>query len=179
MLEFYPDLEEYFPIYKAGYILTRKFFWEVFGSLHHDEAKSFIAQEREARYLKEEQEKEKVIHVDPKILKALEVVNYFGKKKGRALFKINTKAYPSLINKRKHQYRSDMMHESPFKKRKEELMSDGRMNMSQHGDSGDKTIKIYRRRQPANNSHEIRTPSEKRKGLFNMSQEQIGLSADK
>ena len=58
-------------------------------------------------------------------------------------------------------------------------MSDGRMNMSQHADSGDKTIKIYRRRQPANNIHKIRTLREKRKGLFNMSQEQIGLSADK
>ena len=89
VLEFYPDLEDYFPIYNNSYIPPRSFFWQVFGTLHFDDAKRFIDEERQMRYQAEEIIKEKTIKVHPEVLKALEAVNYFSKKKGRALFKLN------------------------------------------------------------------------------------------
>lgn len=69
--------------------------------------------------------------------------------------------------------------ESPFKRRKEQFAVDRRMMASQHGYSGDKLIKINKRRQPMSTSHGMRTPSEKAKEQLNSSLEQIRLSADK
>ena len=172
-------LEDYFPIYKANYIPTRRFFWEVFGTLYHDEAKDFIAQEREARYQREEKQKERVIYVEPKILEALEAVNYFSKTKGRALFKMSAKAYPPTVKRRNPQHRFGSRRGSPFKRGREEFASDGRVTAPQHGYSGDKLIKIHKRHQPASSSHRMRTPGEKSKELLSDSQEQIRLSADK
>ena len=79
-LEFYPYLEDYFQIYNNSYIPPRSFFWQVFGTLHFDDAKRFIDEERQMRYQAEKSIKEKMIKVHPEVFKALEAINYFIKK---------------------------------------------------------------------------------------------------
>ena len=50
----YPDIASYFPDYDHEYMPSRKFFWEVFASLHYEDAKTIIDNERKRKYKKEE-----------------------------------------------------------------------------------------------------------------------------
>jgi hypothetical protein len=88
---------EYFPLYgqdpKAKRILKpyyppKTFFWAIYITLHKEDAQNAINEEREKRYLKDEEEKNKTIMIDSKILDVLQGAKFFSKKKGRALFKI-------------------------------------------------------------------------------------------
>ena len=40
--QLYPDIINYFPYYVSEYMPSRKFFWEVFASLHYEDAKTII-----------------------------------------------------------------------------------------------------------------------------------------
>ena len=47
--QLYPDITQYFPDYDPEYMPSRKFFWEIFASLHYEDAKTIIAmKERES-----------------------------------------------------------------------------------------------------------------------------------
>ena len=51
--QLYPDITQYFPDYDPEYMLSRKFFWEIFASLHYEDAKIIISNERKRKYEKE------------------------------------------------------------------------------------------------------------------------------
>lgn len=101
IIDIYPGIEEYFPMYEEVYLPSRKFFWEVFATLHYDDAIRIVNRERDRRFVKEEQEKKEVIEVDPMILNELQSVNYFSKQKGRALYKMKPKEHAVFDRKRK------------------------------------------------------------------------------
>ena len=104
-------------MYSNEFIPARKFFWEVFGSLHYEDAMSFIAQERNNRYEKEEQENAKMMMVNPDILQELKAVKYFSKKKGRALFKAGDGERAPVDHARRAEERRMRIQESPIMKR--------------------------------------------------------------
>ena len=66
------------------------------------------------RYQVEESIKEKTIKVHHEVLEALEAVNYFSKKKVRALFKLSKKTPPVTFTTRKRQYGASLSGLSPF-----------------------------------------------------------------
>jgi hypothetical protein len=88
---------EYFPLYAPDskakrdikpYFPPKTFFWAIYMTLHKNDAQKAIDKERKKRYLKDEEEKNKTIMIDPKILDILQGAKFFSKKKGRALFKM-------------------------------------------------------------------------------------------
>ena len=86
VLRSYGGLQDYFPVYSETYIPGRKYFWEVFATLHYEDALRFIDEERNNRYAKEEEEKNRLIKIDPVIFEEIMNCKYFSKKKGRALY---------------------------------------------------------------------------------------------
>ena len=72
---------------------SRKFFWEIFASLHYEDAKTIINNERKRKYEKEANEKAKEIVIDKDVLNLIQGSLYFSKKKGRALYNIKPKDY--------------------------------------------------------------------------------------
>ena len=178
VLEYYPDLEDYFPIYSASYIPPRSFFWKVFGTLHYDDAKEFIDQERQARYQQEENDNERIIQINPEILKALEAVNYFSKKKGRALFKMKEKALPVINKTRKHRHESNQKGQSPFVMELDDRRPNRLMKKSLNGDSESVMMVDLRKGNYESSQHEMKTPDGKRQKLFSVDRGQHGLSAD-
>ena len=179
VLEFYPDLEAYFPIYSNNYIPPRSFFWEVFGTLHFDDAKRFIDEERQTRYQIEENNNERVVKVHPEMLKALENVNYFSKKKGRALIKMNKKISPVTFTARKRQHGASQMGQSPFSMDMEDPRQNRQGNNGRIEDPASGMKVDFRRGSLRDNQHEMMTPKGKRQKLFSASRDQYGLSADK
>ena len=113
----YPDILKFFPNYDPLYIPNRKFFWEIFATLHYSEAANIIKNERKKRYEEEAKEKSKEITIDKEILNQIQGSLYFSKKNGRALFKINPKDYDQPNRKRKLQEienSESKIEESPF-----------------------------------------------------------------
>ena len=98
---FYPDISSYFPDYDPEYMPSRKFFWEVFASLHYEDAKTIIDNERKRKYEKEANEKTKEIVISKDILNLIQGPLYYSKKKGRALYNINPKDYGKLPKRRR------------------------------------------------------------------------------
>ena len=86
VLKMYVGLEDYFPVYSNSYAPGRRHFWEVFATLHYDDAKRFIDDERTRRYEAEEKDNNKSMKIDPVIFKQIMDCKYFSKKKGRALY---------------------------------------------------------------------------------------------
>jgi len=86
VLKEYPTLHQYFPVYSAAYIPGRRYFWEIFATLHYDDAMKFIDEERTNRYKREEEENNRIIKIDPTIYNEIMNCKYFSKKKGRALY---------------------------------------------------------------------------------------------
>ena len=82
---------------------SRKFFWEVFASLHIEDAKTIIDNERKRKYEKEANEKTKEIVISKDILNLIQGSLYYSKKKGRALYNINPKDYGKLHKRRRKQ----------------------------------------------------------------------------
>jgi hypothetical protein len=101
IVDIYPGIDKYFPMYDEEYLPSRKFFWEIFATLHYNEASKIIENERNRKYVKEEQEKRQVIAVDPIILNELQAVNYFSKSKGRALYNMKAKRFELPERKRR------------------------------------------------------------------------------
>ena len=99
--QIYPDIVSYFPDYDPEYMPSRKFFWEVFASLHYEDAKTIIDNERKRKYEKEANEKTKEIVISKDILNLIQGSLYYSKKKGRALYNINPKDYGKLPKRRR------------------------------------------------------------------------------
>ena len=91
--QLYPDITQYFPDYDPEYMPSRKFFWEIFASLHYEDAKTIIGNERKRKYEKEANEKTKEIVINKDVLDLIQGSLYFSKKKGRALYNIKPKEY--------------------------------------------------------------------------------------
>ena len=91
--QLYPDITRYFPDYDPEYMPSRKFFWEIFASLHYEDAKTIINNERKRKYEKEASEKTKEIVISKDVLDLIQGSLYFSKKKGRALYNIKPKEY--------------------------------------------------------------------------------------
>ena len=145
VLDMYPGLEDYFPVYQANYVPGRKFFWQVFGTLFYDDAKKYIAMEREKRFLEEEQAKERVMHINPEILEELQNTQYYSKKKGRALFKMTAKQYPPLEKKKRMTYSAIKEAHSSGDKNSRHARSNKKMRAYTSGQSGDKTAQQKKR----------------------------------
>ena len=90
------DIVAYFPDYDPDYMPSRKFFWEIFASLHYEDAKMIINNERKRKYEKEASEKTKEMIMSKDVLDLIQGSLYYSKKKVRALFKIRPKEYGSL-----------------------------------------------------------------------------------
>ena len=99
--QLYPDILQYFPDYDPEYMPSRKFFWEVFASLHYGDAKRIIYNERKARYEGEAKEKAKEIVINKEILDLIQGSLYFSKKKGRALYNIKPKEYGNMPQRKR------------------------------------------------------------------------------
>ena len=56
------EIKHLYPDYDPEYMPSRKFFWEVFESLHYEDAKTIIDNERKRKYEKEANEKTKEIN---------------------------------------------------------------------------------------------------------------------
>jgi hypothetical protein len=178
VLEFYPDLQDYFPIYSAGYIPPRNFFWEVFGTLYFEDAKRFIDEERYARYQSEENDKQRSIKVQPEFLKALEEVNYFSKKKGRALYMQSEKAphaTPTAIKRRQGKHQNGL---SPFSMELDNPKDNREVKNIRSEDSGSEMNMNLSRKRRASKQKELMTPKDKRQKLISANREQYGFSAD-
>lgn len=97
----YPDVSHYFPDYDPEYMPSRKFFWEIFASLHYEDAKTIINNERKRKYEKEASEKTKEMVINKDVLDLIQGSLYYSKKKGRALYKIKPKEYGNLPNRKR------------------------------------------------------------------------------
>ena len=104
--QLYPDIINYFPDYDPEYMPSRKFFWEVFASLHYEDAKTIIKNERKRKYNKESSDKTKEITINKDVLDLIQGLLYFSKKKGRALYNIKPKEYE--INPRRKRKLSEL-----------------------------------------------------------------------
>lgn len=97
----YPDITSYFPDYDPEYMPSRKFFWEIFGSLHYEDAKTIISNERKRKYEKEASEKTKEMIISKDVLDLIQGSLYYSKKKGRALYNIKPKEYGNLPKRKR------------------------------------------------------------------------------
>ena len=79
--QLYPDITHYFPDYDPEYMPSRKFFWEIFASLHYEDAKTIIRNERKRKYEKEASEKTKEIIISKDVLNLIQGSLYYSKKK--------------------------------------------------------------------------------------------------
>ena len=59
---------------------SRKFFWEIFASLHYEDAKIIINNERKRKYKKEASEKTKEIVINKDVLNLIQGSLYYSKK---------------------------------------------------------------------------------------------------
>lgn len=145
VLDMYPGLDQYFPVYQDNYVPGRKFFWQVFGTLYHDDAKRYINMEREKRFAEEEQAKERVMLINPEILEELQNTQYYSRKKGRALFKMTAKQYPPLEKKKKMTYSAIKQAHSSADKNNQLAKSNKKMRAYVAGQSGEKKNQERRR----------------------------------
>ena len=99
--QLYPDILHYFPNYDPEYIPSRKYFWEIFASLHHEDAKKIIHNERKRKFEKEASEKTKEIVINKDILDLIQGSLYFSKKKGRALYNFKPKEFGQPVNRKR------------------------------------------------------------------------------
>ena len=99
--QLYPNIIDYFPGYDPDYMPSRKFFWEIFASLHYEDAKTIINSERKRKYEKEASEKTKEIIISKDILDLIQGSLYYSKKKGRALYNIKPKDYGNLPKRKR------------------------------------------------------------------------------
>ena len=67
------------------------YFWEIFASLHYQDAKEIINNERRRKFEKESNDKTKEIIINSEVLDLIQGTLYFSKKKGRALYSIKPK----------------------------------------------------------------------------------------
>ena len=122
--QLYPDITNYFPDYDPEYMPSRKFFWEIFASLHYEDAKIIINNERKRKYEKEISEKTKEIIINKDVLNLIQGSLYYSKKKGRALYNINPKDYGNLPKRKRRLsetegYQGDSLEISVFNKNRE------------------------------------------------------------
>jgi hypothetical protein len=179
VLRMYPTLHDYFPIYSESYIPGRKYFWQVFGTLFHEDAKRFIDMEREKRYVEEEEQKERVMMINPQILDELENVKYFSKKKGRALFKMSSKAYPPIERKRKRPFSAISDASSPPKRSIKEGRESKRMKMHNSTASGEKMIELPRKRKTMASANKMQTSNDKSAYALSNAPSELNMSAGK
>ena len=104
--KFCPEILVYLPEYKdkQGYLPPKKFMWDVFSTLDSDLALKFIKFSIDQR-AEEEKEGDKTIEVSEDVLKEMESVNYFSKKKGKALYMLKaSKDYTNIQRKRRREF---------------------------------------------------------------------------
>ena len=89
--QLYHDITCYFPDYDPEYMPSRKFFWEIFASLHYEDVKTIIKNERKRKYEKEADDKTKEIIISKDVLNQIQGSRYYSKKKGRDLLQYQTK----------------------------------------------------------------------------------------
>ena len=94
--QLYPNIIDYFPGYDQDYMQSRKFFWEIFASVHYEDGKTIINNEKKRKYEKEASEKTKEIIISKDILDLIQGSLYYSKKKGRPLYNIKQKDYGNL-----------------------------------------------------------------------------------
>ena len=99
--QLYPDITRYFPDYDPAYMSSRKFFWEIFASLHYEDAKTIIKNERKRNYEKEANEKIKEIIISKDVLNLIQGLLYYSKKKGIAIHNIKPKDYGNLPKRKR------------------------------------------------------------------------------
>ena len=126
--QLYPDITRYFPDYDPGYMPSRKFFWEIFASLHYEDAKTVIKNERKRKHEKEASEKTKEIIISKDVLNLIQGSLYYSKNKGRALYNIKPKDYGNLPKRKRRlseleEYQGDSREISVFNKDRESKMS--------------------------------------------------------
>ena len=99
--QLYPDILQYFPDYDPEYLPSRKYFWEIFASLHYQDAKEIIDNERRRKFEKESNDKTKEIIINKEVLDLIQGSLYFSKKKGRALYNIKPKEYGNFPQRKR------------------------------------------------------------------------------
>ena len=99
--QLYPGITHYFPDYNPEYMPSRKFFWEIFASIHYEDPKTIIRNERKRKYEKEVSEKTKEIIISKIVLNLIQGSLYYSKKKGRALYNIKPKDYGDLPKRKR------------------------------------------------------------------------------
>ena len=99
--QLFPDIVAYFPDYDPDYMPSRKFFWEIFASLHYEDAKTIINNERKRKYEKEASEKTKEMIISKDVLDLIQGSLYYSKMKGRSLYNIRSKEYGSLPKRKR------------------------------------------------------------------------------
>ena len=62
--QLYPDILQYFLNYDSEYLPSRKYFWEIFASLHYQDAKEMIDNERRRKFEKKSNSKTKEIIIN-------------------------------------------------------------------------------------------------------------------
>ena len=120
----YPDIVHYFPNYDPDYIPSRKYFWEIFASLHQEDAKQIIYNERKRKFEKEASEKTKEIVINKDILDLIQGSLYFSKKKERALYNMKPKEYGIAVKRKRklselEGFEGDRLSTSVFNKNRE------------------------------------------------------------
>ena len=102
-----PEISEYLPEYAGkDFNPQKKFMWDIFSTLDSELAHEFIKYSISLRS-EEEKEGDRTIEISDEILNDLKSVNYFSKKKGKALFMLKSnKDYTQINRKRRREYDS-------------------------------------------------------------------------
>jgi len=167
VLNSYPTLFDYFPMYTSNYVPGRRHFWEVFGTLFHEDALRFIDEERTKRYEREEEEMNKNMKIDPVIYEQIMNCKYFSKKKGRALF-ANKPRETDLPHYRSdgERDRSRVIKGLEMTQTPKERRSKGTFNRSKAALSTGQMIDMQNQRDFNDSGQKFQTPSNKRQSPF-------------
>ena len=74
-MEKYPAMLGYFPDYLGGQLPTRKFFWDVYSTLHYQEVAELVERHKEEHY-EEHGKKDKLISIRPEIFEKIKELKY-------------------------------------------------------------------------------------------------------
>jgi hypothetical protein len=104
-IEEVPRFADYFPDYLPGQLPPRKFFWDVYSTLYYDEVSDMIKEVNELHYHNCRRKKDrKPFTIREDIYQTLRNLNYYSKRKGRALHYIDFEKRKKKVEERKKKH---------------------------------------------------------------------------